>query len=176
MIYQGVRDLPIYYWDEADKTGDLSNILIYNNPITRFYYQKLRPKYLQRRWKQIKDDYIDRIALDPGLKKHLNKKAKLFILKCDIGRASIKRDISKANLLTTRFLILKKEVDAVEEKAKNNIVNMYDQKEVIEKYKGFYLDPKAISVMEFFNSIKKMSIQYREQKKQAERLKGARRK
>lgn len=173
MIYQGVRDLPIYYWDEADKTGDLSNILIYNNPITRFYYQKLRPKYLQRRWKQIKDDFFNRIALDTDLEKYLLKKKKLAVLLCDIYTSKTK---AKSNLLRTRYLILKREIEGIEGKAGNNIVTLYKQKDALEKYKGFFIDLKNTSVMEFFEALGNMSEQFKEQKRQADKLKGRRRK
>ena len=176
MIYQGVRDLPIYYWDEADKTGDLSNILIYNNPITRFYYQKLRPKYLQRRWKQIKDDFFNRIALDTDLKKHLNKRKKLTILHCEILEAALEGKGSKANMLKTRFLILKRELEQKENKAKENITTLYEQKDAIEKYKGFYIDARKVPTLEFFQTIKRMSAEYRERKSKAEQGKSRRRK
>lgn len=149
MMYEGVHDLPTFNWWEANAKDDLSYLLTEPKKITKRLTRKLK-----ERWKIIREEFFDKIALNRDVEKLFLKKAKLQSLRCEIL-------LTNDNHTRTLYMILELEIDALEQQASKNAIGNYEQKSVLDKYVGFRIDPKTMPILEYSMHLKMMSQEYK---------------
>lgn len=149
MMYEGVHDLPTFNWWQANEKDDLSFLLTEPRTITKRLGRKLK-----QRWKLIREEYFDKIALNREVEKLFLKKARLQSLRCEIL-------LTDNNHTRTLYMMLELEIDALEQQAAKNNIGNYEQKSVLDKYLGFRVDPKTMPILEYSMHLKMMSEEYK---------------
>ena len=137
--YNSIEFMPIWNWYEILKTGDLKHLFISGSG-------RVSNKLVDL-WDILQDQYITEFGLDDSFKKQirlLKEKAKLnydFIL-------------TKDPFINTQLSI----VDAdLKELNTGKSVGFYEMKSHLEKYKGFRIPVKEVTVIEWFTDLKNMS-------------------
>lgn len=137
-IYKSIDDMPIYNWHKIQKDADLTYIFIdKKGEINEIIYQ---------RWEVLQDEYIERFGLEDGFKHHLRMMKKATQLNCDYIA-------TKNALLLNEIAIIEAELNSIEEVKS---MDFYEVKDYLEKHKGFRLDPKQVTVTEYYYSLKNM--------------------
>ena len=137
--YSSIEFLPIWNWNEILKTGDLKHLFISGSGRVS--------KKMGKLWEDLQDEYIEVFGLDENFKKQLRllvKKAKLnydYVLTGD------------------RFINTKLEMVEADLNSLNTTksISFYELKEHLEKHKGFRIDPKVTTVIEWNYALKNMS-------------------
>lgn len=138
-IYSTIDEMPIYNWVQIQTTGDL-----------KYLYKSCKGKVnndLFDFWEALQDEYINRFGLDESYRKQLKLMIKVSKLNCQFV------------LTKDRFLL--NEINMVEHEIEmsNKIegLSFYDIKDHAEKHKGFRIDPKVVTVTEWYTTLKNMS-------------------
>ena len=133
-----IEEMPIYNWIKICETGDLKYIYKKGGRVS---------EKTALHWLDLQQQYIDEFGLDEDYKKQLRIIKELTRLNCDYV---LKRDRFLLNLIKIK-------------EAELNTVNIqkaygfYQIKDYVEKYKGFKVDPKKTTVIEWFYALKNMS-------------------
>jgi len=137
--YQGIEDLPIYNWWKINETNELSWLLL-NQELSYYADDKL----LKPLWEKIFDEFIDTFGMPEKMRSILELKRDIQVLEWDIiltGDKSLQTFIDIKNFELQELL--------KEEKAQTN----GQAKIYIEKYMGFRLDEKTLSVKDYYGYV-----------------------
>lgn len=102
---------------------------------------------LQLKWNVVYDGYISRFGLSEDYLKLIEKKKEIAGLK-------VERMISGQKSLNTFIKIAEIELESLQKGDRKDEVDFYESKAQVEKQIGFVLDPKKITVAEFYSYIK----------------------
>lgn len=161
MIYNSIKNLPAHVWFAIIKTNNVyllekrehsNNILVrlkwffVSKKDNFFNFIKVKNPYLEKLnsvWESIYDEFLDFHGIDNGAADHVKAIAKIALLKADLittGNAYIK----------TLIKIEEKKLETEEKKVENNLaVNLAK----LGKYYGYFLDPKTITVDEYYSHL-----------------------
>lgn len=137
--YISIEEMPIYNWNKVFETGDLSYI-----------FKDGKGKITQdlaELWDDIQQQWIDEFGLEQEMEERIRIKRKLAEHKLDY---IITQDRFILNFITIAEIEL-------EDLNKQKSVSFYQAKDTVEKYKGFRLDPKQITVIEWGYTLKNMA-------------------
>ena len=130
--------MPIYNWIKICETGDLKHIFKDGGRVT---------KKTAEHWLNLQQEYIDEFGLDEEYRHQLKTIKQLTILNSDYV---ITRD---------RFLLnlIKIKEGELQQNDKKKAMKFYEIKDYVEKYKGFKIDPKQTTVLEWYYALKNMT-------------------
>jgi len=138
-IWLTIEEMPIHNWIKTCETGDL-----------KFLFKKEKGRVtptIGKHWLELQQQYIDEFGLDENFKEELRIKKELVNLNCDFV---IKRDRFLLNLIKIKELEL-------EQLGVKKSYSFYQIKDYLEKYKGFRINPKETTVIEWYHALKNMS-------------------
>lgn len=136
-MYKGIEDMPIFNWWEATENGNLSAVLLNPRKMNRRLSNKVKERY-----RVIKAEYFDKIALNPELERYLLKIVKLESMRCSL---LIEHDF----YIETQYRILQAQIQAEENKAIKNAGGNYEHKAILEKNMGFRIDVHNTTIVEY---------------------------
>ena len=141
MFYTTIEDMPIYNWFKVNSTGDL-----------RFVLTKHRTKYDTIKAKQAFDsmysEYIDVFGIGETYERVLDLKCRIMELKLD---KEITGDMFIQNFINMA------QMDLNDLNNQTNKTNTNEVKVHLEKYLGFRLNEKEISVKEYYTYLNVMA-------------------
>src|SRR5690606_18513813 len=137
--YSSIEEMPIYNWNKVFETGDLSYIFKDGKgKIT---------KDLSDLWDELQQQWMDEFGLEQEMEERIRIKRKLAEHKLDY---IITQDRFILNFITIAEI-------EIEDLNKQKSTSFYQAKDIVEKYKGFRLDPKQITVIEWGYTLKNMA-------------------
>ena len=137
--YQTIDEMPIGNWNDIFKSGDLKHIFKSGEGRVS--------KKIGEVWVNIQNQYIEEFGLDDNFKKQL----KLLKEKSKLNYEFI---LTKDRFINTLMAIVDADLESLKQ---SKGMNFYEVKDHAEKYKGYRLDPKEITVIEWFTTLKNMS-------------------
>lgn len=138
--YQGIEDMPIWNWNQILQTGDLKYLFIKNSGRVS--------KKIGDHWDNIQDQYIAEFGLDENYQKEL----KLLKKKASLNYEFI---YTGDRFINTKLKIV--EADLLSLKQDGKGIKFHDLKDRLEKYKGYRIDPKITTVIEWHYTLKNMT-------------------
>lgn len=142
MVYDRLDEMPILNWDRLSKESDLSYLL--KPGVT----EKVPDSFLISIYKVLQDEYTDLYVLTDEFKDDMMLQKEAAELRID---AIVSGDMTLLNIANAI------EGDPEEEKINNNKdVTLEETLVVLEKYMGFYMDPKIVTVAKYFSYIEMM--------------------
>ena len=145
--YTGIEDLPIYYWSKIHETGDLKFL-------KKDESQKIGKRYLFELWESIQQEHIYEFGTSTEFKQRISIIKSLVRLNAFFIQT---RDRHILNHIKVKEIELKEINDRVG-------LNFWEQLDIVEKYKGFQIDPKKFSVKRWEYAIRNMIKQHGENK------------
>lgn len=137
--YQSIEFMPVWNWFEILKTGDLKHLFISGKGRVS--------ERLGELWDTLQDEYITEFGLDDKFKKKLRLLKEKALLNYEFI-------ITGDRFINTQLSI----VDAdLEELNEGQGITFYELKDHLEKYKGFRIDTKETTVIEWHYALKNMS-------------------
>ena len=139
--HQSIDTLPIYNWWKIHQTGELTLLLLFPEQVRLTRWKRIA---LASIWDRVYNQYIKRFGIGRDFLRILNKRKEIASLKNEklqTGDLSIQTFIDIAVMELNRLLADQGESDFFESKA-----NM-------ERRLGFVIDPRRISVAEFYSYI-----------------------
>ncbi|MBU3681639.1 MAG: hypothetical protein FGM16_06845 [Flavobacterium sp.] len=112
---------------------------------------------LQMKWSVVYDGYIERFGLSEDYTKLIEKKKEIAALK-------VERMVTGQKSLNTFIKIAELELEALQKGDRKDEIDFYESKAQVEKQLGFVLDPKKITVAEFYSYIKVIKSDNKPQK------------
>lgn len=137
-LYKSISDLPQYTWNKIHDTSDLSLLVIDGD---------VDDETLQQTWLTIYDEYIGTCGISAQYLKRLNNKKKIALLK-------VKLMITGNKVYNTKIKILELES---EEQSTAEGMTFERMLAYVEKFMGFKLGMKTVTVLEYDNYIKLMN-------------------
>ena len=137
--YQSIEFLPIWNWYEILKTGDLKHLFISGKGRVNENIGLL--------WDSLQDEYIEVFGLDEKFIKRINLLKQKAILNYEFI-------LTKDRFINTKLSILDADLDELNS---GEAIGFYSLKDHLEKYKGFRIDPKETTVIEWHTALKNMS-------------------
>ena len=138
-FWLSIEDMPISCWMKIIETGDL-----------KYLFKNGKGRVSERcieHWQNLQQQYIDEFGLDENYKKILRLEAKLISLNCDFV---LTRDRHLLNLIKiTEF--------DIKGSKQGESMKFYQMLDLVEKYKGFAIDPDNYSVKKWYYTLKNMS-------------------
>jgi hypothetical protein len=131
--------MPIWNWYEILKTGDLKHLFISGKGRVNEKIGVL--------WDQLQDEYIYLFGLD----EKFTKRIKLLKKKAILNYEYI---LTKDRFINTKLAILEADLEQLNS---GEAIGFYSLKDHLEKYKGFRIDPKEFTVIEWHTALKNMS-------------------
>lgn len=136
-IYDSIENLPLHWWWEIDKTGNVS--LLSKEKPKKLYKFLL---YCSDMWDYIRDEHIKTFGLSQEYLEYQNKRANLGILKAEYA-------ISQDRINITWIKLAEIELAALNQTKKQN---NFKTKNIIEVTLGIpRIDPKEIMTVEYYN-------------------------
>lgn len=137
-LYSSIDTLPQWNWIQAHETGDMSYLV-----------QKRRLKHpnYHGAWRELYTEYFKRFGITPEYAAYLNKLRKATIAMADVAL----RNDPVAHI---DLHILKKEIEVFHSKTEK--IDFYNNNAALEKFMGFRLDPKKVSVSEYQGKVNLM--------------------
>lgn len=139
-LWTSIREMPIYYWQEIIETGDLIHL----------YKPKRKGLYTSRLmwvWDDLQQQHLDEFGIDPTLRARIKAMKKLVDLNIKFIET---RDRSLLNLINI-------EEHKLEQTIKSHSVRFYKVLDAVSTYKGFRVDPKKTTVIEWYHALNNMS-------------------
>lgn len=136
--YESIKELPIERWFKLAETNDLRWLL-------KEKKQRLRLREsvkLQGAYELIYQEYMNKFGVNEQLIRVMELKRDIAVLKLDMA---INEDPTRETFIDIKEAELKVLMDG------NNKSNSINMKAYIEKYMGFYLDTKVITVEDFYS-------------------------
>ena len=137
--YKSIESLPIWNWYEILKTGDLKHLFINGKGRVSERIGEL--------WDELQDQYINEFGLDDKFKKKLKLLKKKAILNYDFI-------ITGDRFINTKLSIVEADLNELDTEQG---ISFHELKDHLEKYKGFRIDTKITSVIEWHYALKNMS-------------------
>ncbi len=138
VTWESIEEMPIYNWVQICETGDINFVFKTIGIKTQKTYDK---------WLDLQQEYIDEFGLDKRYKQRIRLTRKLVML--NLQYVATRR----THLLN---IIRMTEID-LEKYDTEESIEFYAILDHVEKYKGFQMDPKTISVKKWYHSLKNMS-------------------
>lgn len=138
-LWIDIEEMPIYNWIKILETSELKWLFILGKGRV--------VKRTSEHWLTLQQQYIDEFGLDETYKQRLRLMEQLKNLNIDFV---ITRDRFLLNLIKIC------EVD-IKILSIGKAIKFYEMIDHVEKYKGFRIDPKKISVKSWYYSLKNMS-------------------
>jgi len=140
--YEGIEDLPIYNWNKVIETSDLKYLIV-----GKIKLGKNILEFLNKRWEKIYDEYIARFGFSEKFIELLELQMETALLKIEKVETEEQFIQTQININEARINYLKKK------QLENTGMNFYELKSVLEKQKGFRIDPKSTTVIEFYTDV-----------------------
>lgn len=137
--YNDIETMPIWNWYEILKTGDLKHLFVSGSGRVSDKIADL--------WDELQDQYITEFGLDESFKKQIRLLKEKAILNYNFI-------LTKDPFINTELSII--EADLTELNTGKS-VGFYEMKSHLEKYKGFRIPVKEVTVIEWFTDLKNMS-------------------
>lgn len=135
--HTSIETLPIDSWFKINKTNDLS--LLKRNYLPSFLC--LKPEIV---WTKIYDEFIERVGLNDEFKSYLDTIKRIAIMQCDWVISPNPADKIR----------IKQEIRELEEKHEAKTIEYNEIIAKVSKMQGFRIDPKKVSVFEFYGYLK----------------------
>ena len=137
--YQSIEDMPIWNWNKIMETRDLKYLFLTGEGVVN--------KKLGDLWDKLQDEYIKIFGLDEKFLKRL----KLLKEKARLNYEFVE---TKNRFLNTLLSI----VDADLKELDSGVsIEFYELKSHLEKHKGYRIDPKTTTVIEWNYDLKSMT-------------------
>lgn len=136
--WQNLDEMPIFNWIKILETSDLSYIFISEGIIVN---------RTEEHWLELQQQYIDEFGLDETYKQRLR-------LMEQLKNFNIEFVLTRDRFILNLIKICESDIQIL------NIgksIKFYEMVDHVEKYKGFRIDPKKISVKSWYYSLKNMS-------------------
>jgi hypothetical protein len=137
MYYTTIEDLPVYNWNKIIEAQKYNYILL--NPLQKDY----NVNECKNQFAVLYEEFIDTFGINEQLRGIIELQNEITIYKIDIALGSK----SLEALLKLTQSKLKKKLEKKE--SKGNLTKVY-----IEKFLGFRLNEKEVTVYEYYNYIK----------------------
>jgi hypothetical protein len=137
MYYTTIEDLPVYNWNKIIEAQKYNYILL--NPLQKDYNEN----ECKNQFALIYEEFIDVFGINEQLRGIIELQNEITIHKIDIALG----EKSLEALLKLTETKLKKKLEKKE--SKGNLTKVY-----IEKFLGFRLNEKEVTVYEYYNYIK----------------------
>lgn len=163
MMFTGIYDLWIGTWWKIHETGDLSLLLKEKRKVT-----KKIERDLIVRWKEIKDEYFNKIALTSKLQDYMMKLVQLEVIHCDI---ILNQDNSMGSYWRTMYRVVKAELESMERSTGLESQSNWRNKAHVEKHMGFHINIYRTTMVEFHEYLNLLEEEYHRMKQSAARAK-----
>ena len=135
--WENIDKMPIFNWIKILETNDLNYIFISAGILS---------SKAENHWTGLQQEYIDEFGLDESYKQRLRLMDQLKDLNLDFV---ITRDRFLLNLIK----ICEADIEIL---GTQKVIKFYEMVDHVEKFKGFQIDPKKISVKSWYYSLKNM--------------------
>ena len=138
-LWPDLEQMPINNWRLILETGDLKHL-----------FKSGKGRVSERcieHWDVLQQQYLDEFGLDENYKQVLRLQNKLMNLNLDFV-------ITKDRFLLNLIKITETDIDALKQ---GEDVKFFEMLDVVEKYKGFAIDPNTYSVIKWYYSLKNIS-------------------
>lgn len=139
--YENIDEIPIYNWFKISETNDLSFMV--KDKKGKFDRSTALKKY-----EQLYDQYINEFGFGESFEKNL-------MLRSNIVSLKIEKAVTGNNFLNN--FIRQAEIDLKDSMTMANRVSITETKVHVEKYVGFRLNEREVSVRDFYTYLKVMS-------------------
>ena len=149
-FYDSIENIPMWNYWKIEETSDLKYLAIGKNYENQFFYDKLKAS---NAWTKVNGSYLDVF----GVSEHYRD---VLMLKRDIALNEYAWERNREPIARVYAREAKKELENLELNSLNE--KPQDQVFFIEKEMGFKVDPKKISLKDFYsyvNNINKMAKQ-----------------
>lgn len=136
-IYSSIGNLPVIIFDQINKSGDFSLLLINKK-------KKMSHAELEKVWENIYNEFISEFGISQHFMSYLSqmKMAINYYIK-----AYIKGDRAMINLAKARIA----DAEAIYKETSGSSNNIYA---IVSKFMGFRINPQEISTREFYQYLK----------------------
>jgi len=139
--YEDIEEMPIYNWFKVHQTGDYAWLLVKKRKIS-----DKESLILSDKWRVLYDAYIDLFGFNDGFLSILEKKREIALL--IIEKAETNNDTIDT-IIEIREIELARTI-----KEQSGGENFYEIKSFVEKAKGFQIDIRKMTVVEFYTDLK----------------------
>ncbi len=146
-VWASIDEMPIYNWFKIHETNDL--VYMFQTPVKG--YDKRTKLYLLMQFNLIRDEYLDTFGIS-------HEYRVLLSLKRDLQVYKIQHCLTKNNQFRTLIALCEGKIKMLED---NNTQpeNPSITKAYVEKFMGFRLNEKEVTVKEFYSYIQIMQKQ-----------------
>lgn len=140
--HRSIDTLPIFNWWKIHQNGELGYLFLKvdtPNP------KGLKMLAMQKLWERVYAEYITRFGVGEGFVRMLNKKKEIAALKVE---KMLSGDMSIQTLIDVCVFELDRMMKEMGDKS-----DFYESKAQMERMLGFTLDPRRVSVAEFYSYI-----------------------
>ena len=137
--YSSIDEIPIWNWEKIYETADL-----------KYLFKDLKgvaTDELTELWDDLQQQYFDEFGFDYSFEERLRIKKKL-------AEHTLDYIITKDRFILNFIRFAEIELEALE---KEKTTSFYEAKDTVEKYKGFRIDPRQVTVIEWGYALKNMS-------------------
>jgi len=134
--------MPVWNWNKIHETGDLKYLVIAED------YKDIEGQNTEDMagfWMELYQQYIDEFGVNKDYKRYMQKKQQLCASIADYIASGDKFKLNKINILN---IDIKGMVNEKEPQKFGEVVAG------VEKFFGFQIDPKALTVQKYYNYIK----------------------
>lgn len=143
-MWPNLEVMPIYYWNGLHEKRDPSFLL--SSGRTPWWGGLI----LFRHWKKLTQEYYDRFGMPHSQRMMFERLRRIMELK-------IQKYTQEDRSLQLLIDIEQQEYDAMQKQYSEGGADMYGIKTALEKYLGFALNTKTVSVVEFHTYIKDLN-------------------
>lgn len=139
-VWSDIREMPIYYWQEIVEKGDLLNLYKPNKK----GFATVRLHYI---WIDLQQQHMDEFGVDPMLRARIRAIKKIIQLNIKYVET---RDNSILNLIAI-------EEAKLDQTMTGHSIRFYKLLDLVSTHKGFRIDPKQFTVVEWYHALNNMS-------------------
>ena len=151
--YTGIDELPIYNWVQIHETGDLTHLVIEKGE---------DEMNLQKLWEQIYDSYLSTFGVGDDYVNEKQSEIKELKLRLDAYLTGDKTKLTFADI----------EKEQRESKFyKGEGTKFHESVAILEKYLGFQIDPKVMSVLKYYTHVNLLNKASKEAEAARKRIK-----
>lgn len=133
--------MPIYHWNALHEKKDPAFLLTDGRAP---WWSGI---ILYKHWHKLTLEYYDRFGMPHAQRMMFERMRRIMELK-------VQKYVTEDRSLQLLIDVEQKEYDAMRAQYAEGSADMYDIKTSLEKYLGFPINPKSVSVVEFYNYIK----------------------
>lgn len=142
LTYKSIEVMPIWNWNKIHETGDLKYLIIAES------YKDIADQNNEETaalWIDLYQQYIDEFGVNDNYKRYMQKKQQLNAKINEYIQSGDKFKLNKINILE---IDIKGMVDEKEPQKFGEVVAG------VEKFFGFQIDPKVLTVEKYYNYLK----------------------